>query len=200
VLYFFIILKNDFINNKEVTMITNLQVDINQVISFNKTSEELARDGVITEAVNYDIDDVLIPYSKIFESMEGFKDDLYVQETRNDFDGVYFASESDIRLFCKNYEPSRNYSEFYGVADNVSQILDYIDLIKKEGKENFDNAIIAINFHYKRHQPADGGWRWHKWGRYLGKYRISHEYLYDEDIAMVISWEIINLEPKQENK
>lgn len=181
-------------------MITNLQVDINQVASFNKTSEELARDGVITEAVKYDIDDVLIPYSKIFEMMEGFKDDLYVQETRKDFDGVYYASESDVRLFCKNYEPSNEWSSIYGVADNVTQILDYIDIIKKEGQVNLDNAIIAIDFHYKKNQPADGGWRWHKWGRYIGKYHISHEYLYDEDITMVISWEILNLQPKQENK
>jgi hypothetical protein len=33
----------------------------------------------------------------------------------------------------------------------------------------------------RKDQPADGGWRWHKWGPYIGEQkREGYEYLYDE--------------------
>jgi hypothetical protein len=32
----------------------------------------------------------------------------------------------------------------------------------------------------KANQSHEGGWRWHKWGEYIGKYEPQYEYLYDE--------------------
>jgi hypothetical protein len=32
----------------------------------------------------------------------------------------------------------------------------------------------------KRDQPDEGGWRWHKWGEYIGEKSPQYEYLYDE--------------------
>lgn len=29
-------------------------------------------------------------------------------------------------------------------------------------------------------QPSEGGWRWHKWGPYVGDKHPEHEYLHDE--------------------
>ena len=39
-------------------------------------------------------------------------------------------------------------------------------------------------FFTKIHQePGEGGWRWHKWGPYIGKHDIQCEYLADEDLS-----------------
>lgn len=62
----------------------------------------------------------------------------------------------------------------YGVADNIEQIKEYY-------KEWIDKSIwvIAITpvFQDKNHAGKGGGWRWHKWGNYIGKLNPQCEYL-----------------------
>ena len=41
--------------------------------------------------------------------------------------------------------------------------------------------IIMLTPVLKREQSYRGGWRWHKWGPYIGKEQITTEYLYDEE-------------------
>lgn len=41
--------------------------------------------------------------------------------------------------------------------------------------------VVAFTRVRREDQPADGGWRWHKWGQYIGKHEPRCEYLYDED-------------------
>lgn len=66
----------------------------------------------------------------------------------------------------------------YGVADNVEQVLEHFKAV-------VDNPEVEIALEFtvirKKDQPADGGWRWHKWGEYIGTHEIQHEYLYDEE-------------------
>jgi len=185
-------------------MINNLKVDEAAIEHYNETSKSLAVSGDIKEVQELKSEEVLVPYSKIL-SIEGFKDDLYTPESRENFDGVFFATDTEVDLFCKNFEIDRDktyrnnlpgFVHTYGVADNVSQILDYYDEYKKKFSIDLDDCIIAANCIYKKYQPSNGGWRWHKWGKYLGKYKISHEYIYDEDIEMVLVWELLFLKPK----
>lgn len=40
-------------------------------------------------------------------------------------------------------------------------------------------------------QPPDGGWRWHKWGPYIGEKTPTTEYLHDEpDIDRVFTFHV----------
>jgi hypothetical protein len=76
--------------------------------------------------------------------------------------------------------------EFYGVADTYEQILN-----NPEYKEQFIDApkkyVLLFGLIYKSDQPEHGGWRWHKWGHYIGEKTITTEYLYDEkDINSVV--------------
>lgn len=32
----------------------------------------------------------------------------------------------------------------------------------------------------KSEESSDGGWRWHKWGEYIGTHKPQCEYLHDE--------------------
>ena len=66
----------------------------------------------------------------------------------------------------------------YGVADNLEQIKEkYKAFLTSEQKFVFEVTPV-----YKSHQEAEGGWRWHKWGEYIGTQIPTCEYLYDEPI------------------
>lgn len=46
-----------------------------------------------------------------------------------------------------------------------------------------DERTFAVFFApiVRADQDPSGGWRWHKWGEYLGAHDPQHEYLYDEE-------------------
>ncbi|PLS19328.1 hypothetical protein CVD28_02630 [Bacillus sp. M6-12] len=88
------------------------------------------------------------------------------------------------------YGDSRHVS--YGVCDNEQQILDKWSHLEKGTQGHF----ITMTPIYKKHQPEWGGWRWHKWGEYIGNHEIEYEYLYDEkDIEVVYVFHIYTLKP-----
>jgi len=66
----------------------------------------------------------------------------------------------------------------YGVCDSVEQFLEkFGDILEKSPHK------YAVGFTHvlKADQPPNGGWRWHKWGPYIGTHEPQHEYLYYED-------------------
>ena len=66
--------------------------------------------------------------------------------------------------------------ECYGVCDSPEQLLEKCPEI-----ETSDRGFIVTFHHLKRaEQPKDGGWRWSKWGEYIGEQHPSCEYLADE--------------------
>ena len=70
----------------------------------------------------------------------------------------------------------------YGVADNIEQIKEFY---KKQIKDKKNKYVIAVTpvFQEKENKGKGGGWRWHKWGRYIGKLNQQCEYLDDEDFG-----------------
>lgn len=70
----------------------------------------------------------------------------------------------------------------YGVADNITQIKKHF---KKYINDKNEKYIIAINpiFQHKEHAGEGDGWRWHKWGPYIGKLNPQCEYLDDEEFG-----------------
>lgn len=65
----------------------------------------------------------------------------------------------------------------YGVADNLKQVFKYGSFFIKHETRAF---VLEIGWVRKTGQYANGGWRWHKHGPYIGKQKPSREYLYDE--------------------
>lgn len=79
----------------------------------------------------------------------------------------------------------------YGVCDSYEQILD-IEPQLKESEDRF--FVISVTPIEKSKQPPSGGWRWHKWGPYIGTQRITTEYIYDEPkIEKVFCYHIYEL-------
>ncbi len=81
----------------------------------------------------------------------------------------------------------------YGVCDNEQQILDKWSHLENSKQRHF----ITMTPIHKDNQPEKDGWRWHKWGEYIGEHEIECEYLYDEkDIKVVYVFHIYTLTPE----
>lgn len=69
------------------------------------------------------------------------------------------------------------YRGSYGVCDNVEQLLVHYPELEASTERKF---VVCVTPIIRANQPTDGGWRWHKWGSYIGIQKPQHEYLYDE--------------------
>lgn len=81
----------------------------------------------------------------------------------------------------------------YGVADNLQQIKDYYKEFIDDSERIFviGYSIITRDLENK---GQGGGWRWHKWGPYIGEKTPTTEYLDDEpEIDQVIIFHIHEL-------
>jgi hypothetical protein len=102
--------------------------------------------------------------------------------------GVYQAGDSNFDDFLglRDYEmkypklqqigTSESFSP-YGVCDKWTQV------VKQCANLNLSDDIPYVLFVSpvrKSEQSKSGGWRWHKWGEYIGSQHRECEYLYDE--------------------
>jgi hypothetical protein len=93
---------------------------------------------------------------------------------RPDFGGSNFLP--DYEQF--NYDPENQLSiGEYGVCDNIQQILEQCPELENDLDRQF---VITVTPVLKKNQSNRGGWRWHKWGEYIGNKVPQCEYLFDE--------------------
>jgi len=100
--------------------------------------------------------------------------------------GVYSSRSFNPHLYI-----TTEYEDLdYGVADSVEQIKEYLE----EQIQSDKKFIITVTEVHKSQQPKEGGWRWHKWGQYIGEQNTQHEYLYDEEnIDSVLVWNLFRI-------
>lgn len=137
---------------------------------------------------------------------------FYTKETATDFRGFYVGpTEIDLE-WCNEYEVDRereyardftnpkdplDYISTYGVADNIAQIQEYVKEQEAKGYD-FGKCVINIRPILRKHEPAQGGWRWHKWGSYIGNFKHCCEYIHDEEgIEMVLCFSILPLKKRE---
>ena len=153
------------------------------------------------------LDDEFLPYQKWIESATKEEKEKYfkIKDIYSGFKGIYIAdlnSEHSLErlTFSKIVDIMHTnrdlYWRNYGVCDNASQAIDYYNnLISERIINDKDNFIIMLVPIFKEGQPSSGGWRWHKWGPYIGVQNPRHEYLYnEEDIEMIYCFSIIQVE------
>lgn len=76
-----------------------------------------------------------------------------------------------------DYEDGSAHNAF-GVCDSVEQFLRHpIGQLVQESGRRFCVSFTQI---CRDRQPEEGGWRWHKWGPYIGEQGPKHEYLHDD--------------------
>lgn len=67
----------------------------------------------------------------------------------------------------------------YGVCDSPEQ---FMEKIGKHLEASSDKYVVCFVKIRKDEQSPSGGWRWHKWGEYIGKQEPQCEYIYDEPV------------------
>ncbi len=73
----------------------------------------------------------------------------------------------------------------YGVCDSVDQFLRHpLGKWLVESERKFTVSFTKI---CKATEPKEGGWRWHKWGEYIGEFQPECEYLADESEVEEVS-------------
>ncbi len=70
----------------------------------------------------------------------------------------------------------------YGVADDIEQIKEYYKEEVESPDKKYCLALTPV-WQEKENKGKGGGWRWHKWGEYIGKLDSKCEYLDDEDFG-----------------
>lgn len=81
----------------------------------------------------------------------------------------------------ESFKPNYNKNQ-YGVADSIDQIKEYF---KEEIEDKDRKFFISFTpvYQNKENKGKGGGWRWHKWGGYIGKLNSQCEYLDDEEFG-----------------
>jgi len=92
-----------------------------------------------------------------------------------DINPEFFLSDAKKCIAFSENIPKGIYN--YGIADTVEQIKAHCyDVLDNDSH----NWFITYQIIYKEDQVKEGGWRWRKWGEYIGDYKPQCEYLYDE--------------------
>lgn len=92
-------------------------------------------------------------------------------------------------LVLPNGQGAADWFSFYGVVDHWQQLP--LDVLRNDSRP----LLVYLTEHVKADQPARFGWRWHKWGPYLGVHDIEgYEYLYDTPtVERVYSYHVVEL-------
>lgn len=79
----------------------------------------------------------------------------------------------------------------YGVCDNPQQLLARAPWLETD-ERRFVVSFVKLD---KADEPPEGGWRWRKWGEYIGTQSPQCEYLADEpEIETVYTYHIYEVE------
>lgn len=87
--------------------------------------------------------------------------------------------EDNQKLKDDNFEinPLIDSEPYFGICDSFEDVLRIYDFNKLK-----DNYTIVVSPIEKKVQPSKEGWRWSKWGKYIGNQTPLAEYLYDEPV------------------
>lgn len=102
----------------------------------------------------------------------------------NPMTGVYENCYFNLHFFVEDGELLNRFSIDYGVADNIEQVLAKYKHYVDDPENNFCIEITEVR---KDEEPERDGWRWEKWGTYIGNQESQAMYLYNEpDIESVL--------------
>lgn len=200
-----------------IPMVDNLRVPPKARNGYNQNVSRLDEARKLIGAS----DELFKPYTGIRQVNE--KRRVLEDDTRTDFKGCYWTNLNPENLieYATNYTFYRRYPSLaYGVSDNASQVLDNLKhaldvYLTKDSTHDFftrgkrlykylterPDAVYFIRFTpiFNHHNGATGGWRWHKWGTYLGKHTPECEYLDEEtNIDYVLIWHLYPLKKKED--
>jgi len=158
-------------------MLTNLTPEEDQIfrsaplyLIFNRTPAVYLGEGLLLAGVN--ADNALSPFIKTNSPFADIRRIRY-----NEMDKYEWGSPEAAAFRAERDAAEENLPEEYGVCDYPYQIIDTWPTLVSDPDHRY---IVTLDEIRKDEQPSDGGWRWHKWGTYIGDREPLCEYLYDE--------------------
>lgn len=162
------------------------------LIELTPNIEEIERRKIVAKEHNFEYipqsDNGWIVETGIYQSScphnfpeEEFIDDL---EHHNYNEKILYNKNKLERetLLQYYYRTYNDWIDMFGVADNIKQIKQFYQK-QIEDKENKFVIVVTPVYQDKKNKGRGGGWRWHKWGKYIGDLYPKHEYLDDEDFG-----------------
>lgn len=102
--------------------------------------------------------------------------------------GVFQLTSFNGQMHFPEFAPAEFDRSEFGVADTVEQIVNHYPEVNSPDRA----FIITVTEVRREHQESEGGWRWRKWGPYIGTHKPQCEYLYDEQgIDRVLVYEVM---------
>lgn len=89
-------------------------------------------------------------------------------------------AEVDVPLKLIEQWPNLGEKEGLGVCDSPEQAVEYLRPELDNPDRKFFIGFVRMR---RADQPREGGWRWHKWGEYIGAQKPRCEYLHDEPLV-----------------
>lgn len=144
-------------------------------------------------------DDIFCPYVNVINN-EDNKKYLDILDTMENFDGIYKGDNYHIKIENhSDYSFRKDPYDYigtletevitpYGVADNATQVVEYFKDFEKRNNIDLGDCVICMHPIVKEFQPDEGGWRWHKWGRYIGVKDPQCEYIKEENDSIKMVW------------
>lgn len=94
-------------------------------------------------------------------------------------EGVYLRSGHGGSNYVPGWEEWPEVAHPCGVCDSYEQVLEKVPELHDPDR----HFVLYLTCVRKDEQESWGGWRWHKWGEYIGEHEITTEYLYDEPVV-----------------
>lgn len=200
----------------DIPMVDNLRVLPKARNAYNQNVNRHHKKELLTIQ-----DELFKPYTAIKQATD--KRLILEDDTQTNFKGCYWANLNPENLIdhASAYETYKHWpasSLAYGVSDNATQVINHLKhaletYLTKDSTHSFfirgkrlykfltDNpdAVYLIRFYpvFNHHDGKTGGWRWHKWGPYLGKHTPQCQYLdKEQNIDYVLIWHLYPLKKK----
>jgi len=124
-------------------------------------------EGVITSELNFEY--------LIAEDVDFTKDAVFLYDADNKLERVFSYYELNLSSYMNAQRSGNTVLHGDGVCDNAEQVIEKYKL--NDSELQFTVVLTPIK---RCEQPANDGWRWHKWGKYIGAQYPMAEYIYDE--------------------
>lgn len=159
---------------------------------FRSSKEMKVRDGIYLTDLNPEHHfleaglDVYQGYGSCYQTAKQMVD--YREEN-----GLSFIPLYDIAELYKMAIYGEVSHTTYGLCDNPDQILKKWSHLEAGHQRHFITATPI----YREHEPEWGGFRFHKWGEYIGEHELEYEYLVDQkEIDVIYVFHIHTLKPE----
>lgn len=113
------------------------------------------------------------PEEEFIEKLDGYN---YIEK-------LYETNKKEGETLLQYYfRTLKNQVPQFGVADNIKQIKEFYKKQIKDKKTKFIISVTPVT-QDKENKGKGDGWRWNKWGKYIGKLDSKCEYLDDEEFG-----------------